>query len=106
MTKDQIIQLIINNLPAVIAVAGIIFTFLKFMISFKSLASSIEANTNYEKLLDDLKMSIQETYELKRIINQNLKDNEELKKELNLVLLKLSDMEVNNDDSERQENQA
>lgn len=107
MTKHEIIQLFINNLPAIIAVFGVIFSVLKVLFTLKSISSNIDQKTDYTQLNDDLRMSIQENYELKKQIAENLKQNSELKEQLEIIMLQLSEKrEEVEDDSTRQESEA
>lgn len=123
MTKHEIIQLFINNLPAIIAVFGVIFSVLKVLFTLKSISSNIDQKTDYTQLNDDLRMSIQENYELKKQIAENLKQNSQLKEQLELIMLELSEkkemekikavneetlseMKEVEDDSTRQESEA
>ena len=102
MTKHEIIQLFINNLPAIIATFGVIFSVIKILIAFKKTSDDIKTHTDYSKLCNDLAIVIQENYELKKQLAEKLANEEDIKQKLEDMLLINKELE---DDTNRQEDQ-
>lgn len=94
MTKELLIQLIINNLPAIVAVIGILYSIFKSLATVKTIFEKSDVTrleNQIKEANDEVKIIIQANYELQKRIDENMKENAELKKQLAEVLEKLAE---------------
>lgn len=84
--KEQVIELIINCLPAIIAALTCIFTTFKIIAILKDWKDSNDLSS-IAQLQKDLKNVVKQNFELKNNITKVLAENEELKQQLKDTLL-------------------
>lgn len=84
--KEQVIEFIIQFLPALIAGLTCIITMFKVMNGLKEWKDANDIS-NIKKLDNDLKNVVKKNLELHNAITQVLTENEELKKQLKDTLL-------------------
>lgn len=70
MTKEEIITLIIQSVPAIIAFCTAIGTILKTVKEFAALRKEVADMKSVEEVRNDLKKVIDENYELKKTLNE------------------------------------
>ena len=87
--KEQVIELIINCLPAIIAALTCIFTTFKIIANLKEWKDSNDLSS-IAQLEKDLKNVVKQNFELKNNITKVLAENEELKQHLKDTLLLLT----------------
>ena len=84
--KEQVIELIINCLPAIIALITCMASTFKIMAGLKEWKDSNDMSS-VAQLETDLKNVVKENIELKKNIQKVLNENEELREELKKILI-------------------